>query len=78
MSLSLSWLTTIHSRLLAQVRPITRSLLRIDLSIIPDFRWDEKVRGTAETFIILVEDVDGEIIFFHDSFGNVTQKTSTT
>ena len=55
-------------RLQAQVQPITRSLLRVDLSIVPDFRWDEKVHGSAETFIILVEDVDGEIILFHDSF----------
>lgn len=55
-------------QLQAQVQPITRSLLRIDLSIIPDFRWDEKIHGTAETFMIIVEDVDGEIILFHDSF----------
>jgi pre-mRNA-splicing helicase BRR2 len=55
-------------RLQAQVQPITRSLLRIDLSIVPDFRWDEKIHGTAETFLIIVEDVDGEIILFHDSF----------
>jgi len=52
----------------AQVQPITRSLLRIDLSIVPDFRWDEKTHSGAETFIILVEDVDGEVILFHDSF----------
>lgn len=55
-------------RLHAQVQPITRSLLRIELSIVPDFRWDEKHNGGAETFIIMVEDVDGEIILFHDSF----------
>ncbi|KAF5318824.1 hypothetical protein D9619_010989 [Psilocybe cf. subviscida] len=55
-------------QLQAQVQPITRSLLRIDLSIVPDFRWDEKIHGTAETFIILVEDVDGEVILFHDNF----------
>ncbi|KAG6913445.1 hypothetical protein DXG01_006788, partial [Tephrocybe rancida] len=55
-------------RLQAQVQPITRSLLRIDLSIVPDFGWDEKIHGTAETFHILVEDVDGEIVLFHDSF----------
>ncbi|KAH9988137.1 Sec63-domain-containing protein [Russula vinacea] len=55
-------------QLQAQVQPITRSLLRIDLSIIPDFRWDEKIHGTAETFVIMVEDVDGEIILFSDSF----------
>ncbi|GBE89249.1 Pre-mRNA-splicing factor brr2 [Sparassis crispa] len=55
-------------QLQAQVQPITRSLLRIDLTIIPDFRWDEKIHGTAESFWILVEDVDGEIILFHDTF----------
>ncbi|KAL4073668.1 putative RNA helicase [Scleroderma citrinum] len=55
-------------QLQAQVQPITRSLIRIDLTIVPDFRWDEKVHGTAETFHILVEDVDGEIILFHDIF----------
>ncbi|GJE96304.1 Sec63-domain-containing protein [Phanerochaete sordida] len=55
-------------QLQAQVQPITRSLLRIDLTIIPDFRWDEKIHGGAESFWILVEDVDGEIILFHDQF----------
>ncbi|KAF8156619.1 Sec63 Brl domain-containing protein [Crassisporium funariophilum] len=55
-------------QLQAQVQPITRSLLRIDLSIVPDFRWDEKIHGTAETFLIIVEDVDGEVILFHDNF----------
>jgi pre-mRNA-splicing helicase BRR2 len=40
------------------------------LSIVPDFRWDEKIHGTAETFLIMVtvEDVYREIILFHDSF----------
>ena len=52
----------------AQVQPITRTLLRIDLTITPDFRWDEKYHGTSESFFILVEDVDGEIILFHDQF----------
>lgn len=52
----------------AQVQPITRSLLRIDLTITPDFRWDEKVHSGAEAFWVIVEDVDGEIILFHDTF----------
>ncbi|CAG8581624.1 7898_t:CDS:2 [Paraglomus occultum] len=50
------------------VQPITRSLLRIELRITPDFQWDEKVHGTAEAFWVLVEDVDGEVILYHDSF----------
>jgi pre-mRNA-splicing helicase BRR2 len=52
----------------ASVQPVTRSLLRIDLTITADFRWDEKIHGGAESFIILVEDVDGEIILFQDTF----------
>ncbi len=52
------------NRLQAQAQPITRSLLRIDLSIVPDFRWDEKIHSLAETFLILVEDVNGEITLF--------------
>lgn len=55
-------------RLQAQVQPITRSLLRIDLSIVPDFRWDETIHGGAESFHIIVEDVDGELVLFHDTF----------
>ncbi|KAH0831089.1 hypothetical protein J3R83DRAFT_13650 [Lanmaoa asiatica] len=55
-------------QLQVQVQPITRSLLCIDLSIVPNFRWEEKIHGGAETFFILVEDVDGEIILFHDTF----------
>jgi hypothetical protein len=41
-----------RSRLQAQAQAITCSLLRIDSSIIPDFRWDEKIHGTAGTFVI--------------------------
>jgi len=44
------------NRLQAQVQPITQGLLRMELSILPDFHWDEKIHGTAETFLILVEE----------------------
>lgn len=52
----------------AQVQPVTRSMLRIELTITPNFEWDESVHGMAETFWILVEDCDGEDILFHDQF----------
>ncbi|PKC16297.1 Sec63-domain-containing protein [Rhizophagus irregularis] len=54
--------------LVTYVQPITRSLLRVELKITPDFMWDEKVHGTAEAFWVVVEDVDGEVILYHDSF----------
>lgn len=43
-------------------------MLRIELTITPDFEWDERVHGTAESFWVIVEDVDGEMILFHDQF----------
>ncbi|KAH7326555.1 putative ATP dependent RNA helicase [Stachybotrys elegans] len=52
----------------AQVQPITRSMIRIELSITPNFEWDESLHGTAESFWIIVEDSDGEDILFHDTF----------
>ncbi|CAO3589811.1 unnamed protein product [Absidia cylindrospora] len=52
----------------AHVQPITRSLLKMELTITPDFQWDEKVHGAAEAFWILVEDVDGEYILHHEYF----------
>jgi pre-mRNA-splicing helicase BRR2 len=51
-----------------QVQPITRSLLRIDLTITPDFRWDDRFHGGSQLFWIIVEDVDGEHILYSDTF----------
>ena len=52
----------------AQVQPVTRTILRIELTITPNFEWDDSVHGLAENFWILVEDCDGEDILFHDQF----------
>ena len=52
----------------AQVQPMTRSMLRVELAISPKFEWDESIHGTAESFWILAEDCDGEEILFHDQF----------
>lgn len=50
------------------IQPITRSTLRVELTITPDFSWDEKVHGASEAFWILVEDVDSEVILHHEFF----------
>ncbi|KAF2835475.1 pre-mRNA-splicing factor brr2 [Patellaria atrata CBS 101060] len=52
----------------AQVQPVTRSMLRVELTISPNFEWDPELHGRAESFWILVEDCDGEEILFHDQF----------
>ena len=45
-----------------------RSTLQVELTITPDFQWDEKIHGHSEAFWIFVEDVDGEIILHHEYF----------
>ena len=52
----------------AQVQPVTRSMLRVELTLTPKFEWDGELHGKAEGWWILVEDCDGEEILFHDQF----------
>ncbi|GER32011.1 U5 small nuclear ribonucleoprotein helicase [Striga asiatica] len=52
----------------AQVQPITRSVLKVELTITPDFMWEDKVHGYVEPFWIIVEDNDGENILHHEYF----------
>jgi pre-mRNA-splicing helicase BRR2 len=52
----------------AHVQPITRSLLKVELTITPDFEFDPKVHDYAQLFHIIVEDVDGEQILHHEPF----------
>lgn len=54
--------------LAARILPITRSVLKVELTITPDFQWDEKVHGYVEPFWIIVEDNDGEHILHHEYF----------
>ncbi|GAB4837622.1 DExH-box ATP-dependent RNA helicase DExH12 [Ancistrocladus abbreviatus] len=54
--------------LAAHVQPITRSVLRVELIITPDFQWDDKVHGYVEPFWVIVEDNDGEYILHHEYF----------
>jgi len=52
----------------AHVQPITRTVLKVELTITPDFQWDEKIHGYVEPFWIIVEDNDGEYILHHEYF----------
>jgi len=52
----------------AHIQPITRSTLRVELTITPDFQWDSKVHGNSEAFYIMVEDCDSETILHHEYF----------
>ncbi|PIA32529.1 hypothetical protein AQUCO_04400019v1 [Aquilegia coerulea] len=52
----------------AHVQPITRTVLRVELTITPDFQWDDKYHGFVEPFWVIVEDNDGEYILHHEYF----------
>ena len=51
-----------------QIQPVTRSSLHIELIILPDFQWDEKMHGDSQGFWIMVEDVDGELLLHYEYF----------
>jgi pre-mRNA-splicing helicase BRR2 len=52
----------------AHVLPITRSLLKVDLTISADFEFDTTVHEAALMFWIIVEDGDGDKILHHEPF----------
>lgn len=54
--------------MLANILPLTRSLLRIELSITPEFDWNEESTSYTEPFWLTVEDVDQEHVLYSDSF----------
>lgn len=55
--------------LVANILPLTRKLLRIELSVTPEFDWSEDESCSSnEPFWLTVEDVDQEHVLFSDSF----------
>ncbi|KAK9005390.1 hypothetical protein V6N11_042825 [Hibiscus sabdariffa] len=52
--------------LAAHIHPITRTVLRVELTITPDFQWDDKVHGVVEPFWVIIEDNGGEYILHHE------------
>ncbi|KAK3220011.1 hypothetical protein Dsin_013981 [Dipteronia sinensis] len=68
--------TTLHKlvhqfpklNLAAYVQPITHTVLRVELTITPDFQWEDKVHGYVEPFWVIVEDNAGEYILHHEYF----------
>lgn len=50
------------------VLPITRGLLKVMLTITPDFQYDTNVHEAAQLFWILIEDGDGETVLHYEPF----------
>ncbi|AGO13973.1 AaceriAGR113Wp [[Ashbya] aceris (nom. inval.)] len=49
------------------VQPITPTLLKFSLEVNADWVWDVKLHGYAETFILLVEDTNGDTLLYTDN-----------
>lgn len=48
------------------VQPITRSILRVKVTIEAPFQWSRDISGNSEQFWLLVEDQDNHFIFYHE------------
>ncbi|KAI5644855.1 sec63 brl domain-containing protein [Phthorimaea operculella] len=53
----------------ATIHPITRTVLRIRLTIVPNFKWNDKYHSKApEAFWVWVEDPEYDIMYYHEYF----------
>ncbi|KAM1340459.1 hypothetical protein ACFX2H_038850 [Malus domestica] len=55
-------------QLSATVSPITRTVLKVDLLITPDFIWKDRFHGTSQRWWILVEDSENDHIYHSELF----------
>ncbi|GKC19573.1 DExH-box ATP-dependent RNA helicase DExH12-like protein, partial [Tanacetum coccineum] len=53
---------------LVRAPKLGRNLRRVELTITPDFQWEDKIHGYVEPFWVRVEDNDGEYILHHEYF----------
>ncbi|KAI8370380.1 Sec63 Brl domain-containing protein [Radiomyces spectabilis] len=52
----------------ARIAPITRNVLNVELSITPDFVWNERIHGSVEPWWIWAEDSDNVEIYYSEYF----------
>ncbi|XP_031090606.1 DExH-box ATP-dependent RNA helicase DExH14 isoform X2 [Ipomoea triloba] len=55
-------------QLSATVSPITRTVLKVDLVLTPEFVWKDRFHGTAQRWWILVEDSENDHIYHSELF----------
>ncbi|CAO3587825.1 unnamed protein product [Absidia cylindrospora] len=52
----------------ARIVPMTRNVLNVDLTITPDFMWNDKVHGSVEPWWIWAEDSENVEIYYSEYF----------
>lgn len=60
----------------ATLQPITRTVLRIRITVVSNFRWNDRVHGkTSESFWIWIEDPESNFIY-HSEFFQISRKAA--
>jgi len=62
-----------HLNMTAVVQPITRTVLRVSVTLIPEFEWRDNMHGALQRWLIWVEDPVNEHIYHHETF-NLSKK----
>ncbi|KAL4525728.1 hypothetical protein Ndes2526B_g09336 [Nannochloris sp. 'desiccata'] len=57
----------------ANLHPITRTVLRIQLALVPEFSWRDNIHGAALRWLVWVEDSENEKIY-HSEMWTLTKK----
>ncbi|KAL7747290.1 putative steryl acetyl hydrolase mug81 [Sorochytrium milnesiophthora] len=57
----------------AKVAPITNTVLRVDLELVPTFSWNDKVHGTVEPWWVWAQDYD-QLEIYHSEYLLITRK----
>jgi replicative superfamily II helicase len=52
----------------ARIAPITRNVLHVELTITPDFVWNDRVHGSVEPWYIWAEDSENVEIYYSEYF----------
>lgn len=52
----------------AEIAPLNRDVLRVKLFIYPDFKWNDHVHGTSESYYVWVENSETSEIYHHEFF----------
>jgi len=56
-----------------EVQPITASIIRINITLIPCFSWSDKVHGDSQPFWIWIEDTENQFIY-HSEYYMLTKR----
>lgn len=62
-----------HLNMTATVQPITRTVLRVSVTLIPEFEWRDALHGALQRWLIWVEDPVNEHIYHSETF-NLSKK----